>query len=162
MDKRFLIPSSLALALILCIVMINVSVSLRKKNASLKSQRDELLQLKDEYTAVKDRVDAVEGKKSLTKIAGIDQAIDEVFRSLGLSQKLKSVKSIGTWDKKYGIEEEAEVQVEKVTMNELVNIFYRIENAPMILSISKTNMKTSFDSPALLNITMTVSLVKPK
>lgn len=162
MDKRLIIPSVFALALIICIIMINASISLKKRNAALKAQRDELAQLKAEYTAVRDRVDAVESKKSLSKVEGINQAVDQVFRSLGLSQKVKSVKSIGTWDKKYGIEEEAEVQVEKVTMNELTNIFYRMENAPMILSISKADMKTSFDSPTLLNITMTVSLIRPK
>lgn len=162
MDKRLIIPSVFALALIICILIINVSISLKKRNAVLKAQRDELAQLKAEYSAVRDRVDALESKKSLSKVEGINQAVDQIFRSLGLSQKVKSVKSIGTWDKKYGIEEEAEVQVEKVTMNELTNIFYRIENVPMILSISKADMKTSFDSPTLLNITMTLSLIRPK
>ena len=73
-----------------------------------------------------------------------------------------SVKSTGTREKKYASEEEAEVSVERVTMNEMVNILYRIENAPMILSVRKTSIKTSFDNPSLLNITMTVGLIKPK
>ena len=162
MEKRFIFPSVFALALILSIIMMNVSISLKKKNAVLKTQRDELVQLKEEYTAVKDRLDSVENKKSLARVEGIVQAVDEIFRSLGLSQKVKSVKSTGTWDKKYGVEEEAEAQVEKVSMNEMTNIFYKIENAPMILSISKATLKTSFDSPTLVNITMTISLIKPK
>lgn len=162
MEKRFIIPSVIALGLILSILMLNVSISLKKKNAVLKAQRTELAQLKEEYTVLKDRVDSVENKKSLVKVEGIVQAVDDIFRSLGLSQKVKSVKSTGTWDKKYGVEEEAEAQIEKVSMNEMANIFYKIENAPMILSISKTTLKTSFDSPTLLNITMTISLIKPK
>lgn len=161
MDKRFSVPAAVVLALILSVVMINVSLSLKKKHAALIEQQNELMQLKEQYLTLRDRLDFVESKKSLTKVEGIAQAVDEIFRSLGLSQKVKSVKSTGTWDRKYAIEEEAEVQVEKVNMNEMANIFYKIANAPMILSIKKTNMKTSFDSPNLLNITMTVSLIKP-
>ena len=88
--------------------------------------------------------------------------MDEVFKSIGLGQKVKSVKSTGTREKKYASEEEAEVSVEKVTMNEMVNILFRMENAPMIFSIRRTSIKTAFDNPSLLNITMTVSLIKPK
>ncbi|MGD0283382.1 MAG: hypothetical protein ABSB95_13585 [Dissulfurispiraceae bacterium] len=162
MEKRYIVPAAVVLALILSIVMVSVSMSLKKKHSALLEQQNELMQLKEQYLTLRDSLAFVESKKSLTKVAGITQAVDEIFRSLGLSQKVKSVKSTGTWDRKYAIEDEAEVQLEKVNMNEMVNIFYKIENAPMILSIKKTAMKTSFDSPTLMNITMTVSLIKPK
>jgi hypothetical protein len=161
-DKSLIIPAAVVVALILGVVMLNVSMSLKKKHADLVEQQKELGQLKEEYMTLRDKLDFVESKKSLTKVEGIVQAVDEVFRSLGLNQKVKSVKSSGTWDRKYAVEEEAEVQVEKVNMNEMANIYYKIENAPMILSIKKTSLKTSFDSPTLVNITMTVSLIKPK
>jgi general secretion pathway protein M len=109
---------------------------------------------------MKGLIDAIEGKGSLTKVEGIIQASDEIFRSLGLRQKVKSVKSIGTKKIKDATEEEVEVQVEKVNMNELVNIFYRIENAPMMLTIKKVTVKTSFENPALLDMAMTLGLIK--
>lgn len=161
-EKRFIVPAAVVVALIVSVVMLNVSMSLKKKHADLLEQQNELVQLKEQYMGLKEKLDFVESKKSLTKVEGIAQAVDEVFRSLGLDQKVKSVKSTSTWDRQYAVEEEAEVQVEKVNMNEMANIFYKIENAPMILSIKKTDLKTSFDSPTLLNITMTVSLIKPK
>jgi hypothetical protein len=79
-----------------------------------------------------------------------------------LSQKVKSVKSTEARDRKYAVEEEAEVELEKVNMNEMTNIFYRIENGPFLLSVRKSDIKTNFENPALLNITMTVDLIKPK
>jgi hypothetical protein len=121
-----------------------------------------MLVLANEYAGLKTTVDSVEGKKSLTKVEGIVQAVDEVFKSIGLSQRVKSVKSTGTRERKFASEEEADVSVEKVTMNEMVNILYRIETAPMILSVKKTSIKMSFDNPSLLNVTMTVSLIRPK
>lgn len=161
-DRRLLIAGGIAVSVILCILLINVSLSSKNDLVNLKAQQKELLSIKDEFLSLKNRIDTVENKKSLTKIEGIVQAADEVFLPLGLKRKVKSVKPTGTKDLKETIEEEAEVQVEKVDMNEMVNIFHKIENSPMILSIKKTTIKTSFENPTLLDITMTIALVKPK
>jgi len=161
-DRRLLIAGGIAVSVILCILLINVSLSSKKDLGNLKAQQKELLSIKDEFLSLKNRIDTVENKKSLTKIEGIVQAADEVFLSLGLKRKVKSVKPTGTKDLKETIEEEAEVQVEKVDMNEMVNIFHKIENSPMILSVKKTTIKTSFENPELLDITMIIALVKPK
>jgi general secretion pathway protein M len=161
-DKNILAISVIALLFIVCAILFEVSLSLKRERDTLRSRQNEMLALSNEYAGLKTAVDAVEGKRSLTKVEGIVQAVDEVFKSMGLGQKVKSVKSTGTREKKFASEEEAEVSVEKVTMNEMVNILYRIENAPMILTVRKTSMKTSFDNPSLLNVTMTVGLIKPK
>jgi general secretion pathway protein M len=161
-DRNVLVISVIAVLFIACIIMFEVSLSLKKERDTLRSQQKEMLALSNEYAGLKTAVDSVEGKKSHAKVEGIVQAVDEVFKSMGLGQKVKSVKSTGSREKKFAFEEEADVSVEKVTMNEMVNILYRIENAPMILTVRKTSMKTSFDNPSLLNVTMTVGLIKPK
>jgi hypothetical protein len=150
------------LSLCLCVLLVNMSLSLKKEREDLRSRQGELTLLKAEFQSLTGAVSSFESKKSLIKVAGIVQAVDEVFRTLGLSQKVKSVKPIGTREKKYAVEEEAEVQVEKVNMNEMVNIFYKIENFPVMLSVKKTVIKTSFDNPGLLNLTITVGLITPK
>ena len=161
-DRNVLVISVIALLFIVCIVIFEVSLSLKKERETLRSQQKEMLALSNEYAGLKTAVDTVERKKSISKVEGIVQAVDEVFKSMGLGQKVKSVKSTGASEKKFAFEEEADVSVEKVTMNEMVNILYRIENAPMILTVKKASIKTSFDNPSLLNITMTVGLIKPK
>ncbi|MDH5202830.1 MAG: hypothetical protein OEZ31_03630 [Nitrospirota bacterium] len=161
-DRRLFIAGSIAVTVILCIFLVSISLSLKKDLGNLKTQQKELFLINDEFMSLKNRVDAVENKKSLAKIEGIVQATDEVFQPLGLKKKVKSVKPTGTKDLKETIEEEAEVQVEKVDMNEMVNIFHKIENSPFILSVKKTTIKTSFENPSLLDITMTIALVKPK
>lgn len=47
-------------------------------------------------------------------------------------------------------------------MNEMANIFYRIEHAPMILTVKKATIKQSFENPELLNITLDLSFLKTK
>jgi general secretion pathway protein M len=161
-DRQTITLSVLATLIVACAVLWTVYSSAKKSHAGLVSRRAELLELKQDYLALKGSVDAVEGRKTLTNVQGIVQAVDEVFKSLGLTDKVKSVKPTVVKQEEYGTEEEAEIQVEKVSMNEMANIFYKIENAPMILTVRRTTVKTSFDDPTLLNISMTVALVKPK
>ena len=161
-DTKTVFLSAAAAIAIACAVMWTLYSSANKEHAGLVAQRVELTALKQDFLSLKSSVGAVESRKSLTKVQGIAQAVDEVFSSIGLADKVKSVKSGGVVEKEYGAQEEAEVQVEKVSMNEMANIFYRIRNAPMILTIKRATVKTSFDDPTLLNISMTLTLVKPK
>lgn len=161
-DGKTLLIIGIVLLFVGSVALFEISLSLKRQSSILRSRQKEMLLLSQEYTGLKSIVGSVEARKSLTKVEGIVQAVDEIFKSIGLQQKIKSVKSTGVKEKKYSSEEEADVSVEKVTMNEMVNILYRMENAPMILSVRRTSIRTSFENPSLLNITMTVALIKPK
>lgn len=161
-NRRLLISAAALIILVVSALLLNTSLSLKKEGSALRSQKEEILLLREDFLELRKKVSAIEGKKSLVRVEGIVQAIDEIFRSIGLNQKVKSVKPTATRDRKYAIEEEADVEVEKVSMNELVNILYRLENAPMVLLIKKARLKTSFEDPSLLNVTMTIGLAKPK
>lgn len=156
------IGAGVATLAIFLIFLFNLSSSLKRDLRNLKAQQTELLLLRDEFLSLKNRVEAVERKKSLTKVEGVVQAVDQVFQPLGLKQKVKSVKPTGRREMKDVVEEEAEVQIEKVDMNEMVNIIYKMENAPMILTIKKTTIKTSFENPSHLTLIMTITLIKGK
>ena len=160
--RKLMMPAVVLLILLGSGLMMKKSLSLKKEGAALRSQQKELFLLRDDFIELREKVGSVEGKKSLAKVGGIVQTIDEIFRSLGLNQKVKSVKPAGIREMKYASEEEAEVQLEKVDMNEMVNILYKLENAPMLLVIKKTTVKTSFENPTLFNITLTLGLAKPK
>lgn len=127
--------------------------------SQLKTRFTEFSILSAEYRSLKEQAGSIEQKRFLTKISGIAQALDDALLSLGVKGKMKSIKGIGGREIKGQLNEEtAEVQMEKVNMNELVNIFYKLENAPLLLSIQKVALKKSFDKPDLLDVTMTVSL----
>jgi len=160
-DRRIVLAAVSAAAVLLCIALVASSVSLRAERDGLKARQKEMALLKDEYLLRKGAVAAVEGRQS-PNITGVAQGIDEIFRSLGLNQKVKSVKSVGSSDQRFGSVEEAEVLVEKVNMNELVNILHKVENGPLPLTVKKAAMRTSFENPALLNLTFTAGLIKPK
>jgi hypothetical protein len=105
----------------------------------------------------------VEQKTTSARVQGIANAVDSIVSSLGIKGKLKAVKGLGSREIKGPMtEESAEMQLERVSMNELVNIFYRIGEAPVILSVKRATMKKSFENPELLDVTMTISLFTKK
>lgn len=162
-DKRFISVLSVFIVFIIIVALtIRLLSSEKRELKLLREQQKEMIILKDEFLSLKQRIDAVESKKNLSNVQGIVQAVDEVFLSIGLKDKVKTVKSTGRRDMKDGFEEEAELQIEKVSMNEMVNIFYKIENAPMVLTIKKASIKKSFENPELLNIILTLSFLKAK
>jgi len=162
-DKRLIyISSGLVLLVVIAVYGMNLLSSEQRELKLLNDQRKEMLILRDEYVSLKKRVDSAESRKDLSSAQGIVQAADEVFQSIGLKDKVKTVKSTNRRDMKEGTEEEAELLIEKVSMNEMVNIFYKIENAPMILTIKKAVIKKSFENPELLNISLTLSFLKMK
>ena len=148
--------------LILAALGIKMLSSQTKELHQLQEQRKEMAVLRDEFLSLQQKFQTVENRKNLTNIQGVLQAVDEVFSSVGLKDKVKTVKNTGKRETKDGIEEEADVSVEKVTMNEMLNIFYRIDHAPMILTIKKVTVKQSFENPELLNITLMLSFLKTK
>lgn len=128
-----------------------------------KSKRAELSALGNDYRTLKEQVGAVEQKTPAAKVSGIANAMEDIASSVGIKGKMKSVKGVGTKEIQGPMtEESAEVQMEKVTLNEMVNMFYRIGEAPMILSVKRVTMKKSFENPELLNVTMTVALFTRK
>lgn len=151
-----------AVPVVLCIIAVSFFFSSKNELAVAHARQKEFASLKSEYQTLKSGIDVIENKKSITNIKGILQAVDEIFLSLGLKQRIRSVKPLNTREAPGLVEEEAEVQVERVNINEAVNLFYKIENAPMSIFIKKAAVKASFENPANLDITMTIALVRPK
>ncbi|MGO9016026.1 MAG: hypothetical protein ACLQF0_13735 [Dissulfurispiraceae bacterium] len=160
--SALLIAGAAAVPVVLCIIAVSFFFSSKNELAVAHARQKEFALLKSEYQTMKSGIDVIENKKSISNVKGILQAVDEIFLSLGLKQRIRSVKPLTTQEAPGLVEEEAEVQVERVNINEAVNLFYKIENAPMSIFIKKAAMKASFENPANLDITITIALVRPK
>jgi thioredoxin-related protein len=162
-DKKIILGiAGLAIFIIMISVALTILANERKDLLQLKEQRKEMIVLKDALLLLSRKVRSVEAKKELSNVQGTAQAVEEVFSSMGLKDRVKAVKSTGKRETRDGFEEEADVSIEKVTMNEMINIFYRIKNAPMVLTVKKVTIKKSFENPELLNISLVLSFLKSK
>ncbi len=148
---------------ILIVPLLMTAKSASKELDTLKAKQKELASLSREYRTLKENVDFVEQRPSLSQIHGVANALDTISSSLGIKGKIKSVKTVTTREVAGSMtEESAEVLIEKVTLNELVNLFYRIGDAPMILSMKRVSMKKSFENPELLDVNMNLALFTKK
>ena len=160
-DKPTIYLASVLVACVLLAVLgMRILSSQTKELQYLRGQQEEMAALREEFLSLQQKIQRVESKAHLANVQGVLQAVDEVFSSVGLRDNIKTVKSVGKKETEDGIEEEADVSVEKVTMNEMVNIFYRLEHAPMILTVKKVTLKQSFENPELLNLNLLVSFLK--
>ena len=157
--NRVILLSTLLILYVLIIPALIWERASSRELSQLKTRFTEFSVLSSEYRSLKEEVGSIEQKRFLTKTNGIANALDDAFVSLGVKGKMKSIRGIVGREIKGQINEEtAEVQMEKVNMNELVNILYKLENTPLLLSIQKLALKKSFDKPDLLDVTMTISL----
>ncbi len=148
---------------ILLIPSLLLQRSAKKELDTLRAKKKELSSLISEYRSLRDNVDSVEKRSAIIQTRGIADAMDTLLSSLGIKGKMKSVKAVGNREIHGSMaEESAEVQMEKLTLNELVNMFYRINEAPMILSVKRVTIRRSFEKPELLDITMTIALFTGK
>jgi general secretion pathway protein M len=163
LNRSTVIFAGSILLLSILVVFLAVAVTSSEKEVSAERARlRELSVLTGEYRSLKGRIDSLEAKESLTKVSGIAQAIDDTVASIGLKAKLKSVKEQGQREVKDEKEETAEIYLERITMNELVNLFYRIEEAPFLFSVKGVTIKKSFENPELLNVTAVIALYRKK
>lgn len=160
--SRGITLSFAAVFLLFCLIIPNIIVerSSKQEVAALRKKAQEFSVLSAEYAGLKSRIDAIEQRAALKKVGGVAQALDETFSSPEIKKKMKSIKGAGSSviDNRIA-EERAEVQFERLTLNELINIFYRIEHGPVLLSIKGTGIKKAFENPDQLDVTMNVSLI---
>ena len=101
--KHLFIIALFATPVIIAIIMFRVYLSSKDELNSLKQQQKEMQALKSEFQALKGIVDSADAKKSLSRVQGIIQAVDELSISLGMKAKVKSVKALGARDIRYAI-----------------------------------------------------------
>jgi len=159
--RKALIGAALAGLYVLIIPAFLWNLSVKSDLAKARTRLVEFAALSGEYQSMSKHVSGIERKKSLTTPGGLAQVIGEISLSLGMKDKIKSIKGTGIRKvSRQMTEESAEIQMEKLNASELVYFFQKVDNAPMILSVTRMVVKKSFENPDLLDVTTALSLFK--
>ncbi len=146
----------------LIILIIPALIYERSSKSSLDLQRAklrDLMILSSDYKMLKEKVSFAEKKSSTPQVGGIANVVNDIAASLGIKGKIKAIKSVSSRQLKRNISEEAaEVSIEKITTNELINLLHKIDTMPVVLTIKKTTMKKSFEKPELLDMTISLAM----
>lgn len=128
-----------------------------RKNEELNSQLKEMQMLREELIHIKDIVESKGKKIGLTKVSSVVSTLEQMLDNIRL--KAKVIKPLEKKRIKEFIEEDAELEIEGIDLNAIVNLFYRIENSPVPLKIKRATIKTSFENPNVFILSLTVSLM---
>ena len=129
-----------------------------KKRASREADIAEMLVLKSRYQEANGVAQRLANRLAAVKP---DDSPAKVFEEIGIKGKNSQIKPMKGEDRPGYVEDAAEVRVEGVTANEAVNLIYRLEKGARPVTIKKALVKTRFDDPSRLDLTLTVSLLKP-
>ena len=163
MQRNHMIGVAASAAIVLLLSFIGSSAMLHRASARVESSQglhDFLEAEQASLAGMRDKSGVFERKRKNSKGRSVHEAVTGVIDSLGLKDKLASLQSPpGAASSE---EERAEALLEGITLNELVNLLYSLENSRMLILTRKANIRTSFENPELLNATLSVSLIKPQ
>jgi len=133
-------------------------VKLEKKRISREADLTEMMVLKQRH-----REASVGAQKLSNRLSAVtvDDSVSKLIEEIGIKGKNSQIKPLKGEDKPGIIEDAAEVKIDGLSANEVVNLLYRLEKGVKPVIIKKANIKARYDDPAKLDLTLNVALLKP-
>jgi general secretion pathway protein M len=132
--------------------------ALEKKRAARETVLKELLPLKAAYLSARRSSDQLSGR-----IASLlpDDSPAKIIEDIGI--KGKSVKIVPLkGEERIGFTEDAaDIRIEGLTLNETVNLLYRLEKGNRPIVIKKCNLRVRFADPSRCDLTLILALLRP-
>lgn len=160
-NKNALLIVPLLLLLLLCLSLYIKGRGEGKRAFELKRQLAQMQELRKDYIQALGEAEEYR-KRIFLKEQNISVALEGILDGLHLKEKLSSIKPTIQKDiGKYRIDG-AEVRMERLTLNETVNLLYAMEQGPEGFIVRSLKMKKDFSQPEKLNITFEVSILRIK
>lgn len=157
-DKRSIMLLSAIAIVIVIIVTVSINIrDIRKRDEAQKAQLVELESLTAGLNEMKEAVNSKEKKIGLTKESGVVSRLEQILKSIGLeAHALKPLQKKNVYE---FTEEDAELEIQKIDLNGIVNLLYQINNSPAPMKIKAAAIKTSFEDPDKFTLKLTASLI---
>ena len=162
MDSRTRLRWGIGIALILLLAIAYTTASgaingLSRKRVGREADLMELMLLKQRYLNLKKESERLANRLATVKA---DDSPGRVMEEAGFKGKPVQIRPL-KGEEHGGLQEElAEVKIDGLTANELVNLLHRLEKGSKPVILKKLLVKTRFDDPAKLDVTLTVALIK--
>ncbi len=162
MDHRTRIRWGVGISLVLLFLILftaaNERISaLEKKRKSREADLVEMMALKHRYLSAKMTSQQFAGRLASTRS---DDSPAKIIEEIGIKGKSSRITPLKGEERGGFVEDAAEVKIEGLSANEAVNLLYRLEKGGRPILVKKTNMKTRFDDPSRLDVTLTFAILK--
>lgn len=133
-------------------------VRLEKKRVSRELDLTEMMHLQQRY-----REASAGAQKLANRLSAVaaDDSVARLIDEIAIKGKSSQIKPLKGDERPGIIEDAAEVRIEGLTANEAVNLLYRLEKGAKPVVIKKANLKTRYDDPGRLDVTLVLALLKP-
>jgi general secretion pathway protein M len=131
---------------------------LEKKRTAREADIAEMLALKGRYQEANSGAQKLVNRMEATRP---DDSPAKIIDEIGIKGKGSQFKPVKGETRGGFVEDAAEARIEGVTANEAINLIYRLEKGSKPVVIKKAVIKTRFDDPAKLDLTLTLALLKP-
>lgn len=163
MDQRTRLYWGAGISLVLLVIILYTTLNerisvLEKKRKARENDLVEMLALKQRFLAAK-----LTSQRFAGRLAGVraDDSPAKIIEEIGIKGKSSKITPLKSEERGGFTEDSAEVKLDGLTLNESVNLLYRLEKGTRPVLVKKANLKTRFDDPALLDLTLTIALLKP-
>lgn len=167
-DRRaLLILGAVACVLVIYFVAHSFSSSterLEKRAQVLQNDLIKVETLSREYQSSKDKVSELAGK-----IKKEDEPLISVMEKVLLSEKIdrqsfsiRDVNTRGSDDEELFEEKSVDVELKRISLDDLVNILYKIQTKQSFLKVSNLNITTKVKNPEYVNVKLRVSTFEIK
>ena len=132
--------------------------ALEKKRTAREAVLKEMLPLKVAYLSARQSSDQLKGRMASLRP---DDSPAKIIEETGIKGKSVKIVPLKGEDRPGFTEDAADIRIEGVTLNEAVNLLYRLEKGGRPLVIKKSNLRVRFDDPSRSDLTLILALFKP-
>jgi general secretion pathway protein M len=150
----------IALFLLLAIIFSTANSSigrLKTKLVAREGEIAEMLVLKQRYLEANSVSRRFANRLAATKP---DDSPAKIIEEIGIKGKASQIRPIKGEERGGYQEDAAEVKIEGLTANETVNLLFKLEHGSRPVIIKSASLKTRFDDPSRLDITLNMALLK--
>lgn len=166
-ERLFVIGAGAALLLVLLFMlvidpMLAHSARLDRQITVAQRELQELRTLQREYRRQKGILDDINAQLKRQKSFSIFSRLEELAGQTGIRSNILYMKpAVSTPSDAYE-EEAVEIKMEGVTLEQLTNYLYQVENSPQFMKIKRLYIKPRFDNRQILSAIFRVSTFTPK
>lgn len=132
--------------------------ALEKKRAAREAVLKDLLPLKMTYQAARQSSDQLNSRLASLRP---DDSPAKIIEETGIKGKSVKIVPLKGEERSGFTEDAADIRIEGLTLNEAVNLLYRLEKGNRPLVVKKSNVRVRFDDPSRCDLSLVLALLKP-
>lgn len=134
------------------------TAELERKRAAREGVLKELMSLKATYRMAKMSSDLLKGRMASVRP---DDSPAKIIDEIGIKGKGLKITPVKGEDHAGYVEDAADIRIEGLTLNEAINLVYRLEKGSRPIVLKKANLRIRFDDPSRCDLALTLALLKP-